>query len=156
LFIRREKGMTTKSVRNTTLEFEDGEIYLIERDSKKNIFVNKELVLIKDVDDFTKEEKSTYDEAKEFGDKDYAMLKASLCYFFKDEEKFPDIQDDGVIFGVVDAIILRVLSNKQLRSSYFFNNSLWRIESDAEKFHSLPSCGSQLVVTDFDEIINLL
>ena len=168
----RKKKMTTESdklengkslLRKTTLEFEDSKSYVIERDDKKNLFINGELIPVKnDAKEFEKEdEKYIYDKAKLFEDekpierKGYAMLKASLCYLFLDEEKFPDIQGDGVIYGVADAVILRTWSNEKLQPTYFFNTSWWTIESPSnKKWESLPTCGSELMGTDFNEKLN--
>jgi hypothetical protein len=152
-----------KIERSTTLEFENGEkVYLFERDENDNLFINGQKLVVKtSIDKFNKEEQQTYDEAKLIENEDpkkkkrgYALIKVSLCYAFLDEELFPDIKGDGVIFGIVDAIILRLFSNETYQSKYFFNKSCWTIEALlTDKWESLPTTGSDMVDTDFEKLI---
>jgi hypothetical protein len=156
-----EKKEKKLEKRSTTLQFIEEKSYFIERDEKKNLFINGELIPIKtSTNDFNEEEKYIYNEAKLIEDKEpeekkgYALVKVSLCYFFMDEEKFPDICE-AIPLEIADAIILRLWSNEPIQTLYeYWGGRCQRIKAPfTKKYDTFPMSGSQFADTDFNLMI---
>ena len=148
------------STRKSTIKFEDAHNernYVIE---KKDgiLYIETVHIEIKSVEQLIlRDEKVCYKQAKaENKSEEYATLKASLCRVFSDETKFPDMNGNGVIFEVMDALVLRVWSEKHIHDIYTFYPESCRIYSPTNKFCELPICGSEMVITDFDAMFDEL
>lgn len=138
--------------------------YAIEKKDGKIYFGGKE-VRIKELNELTSMEKKYYDFAKEKckADDAHALLKASLTHFYNredgkrpDDEKYPYFCEDGVMYELTDAIVLRVASDKPLCPRYIIDKTHWTVNSPSGECHSLPTCGSELSETDFNVILDCL
>lgn len=146
--------------RKSTIKFENDNnqrSYTIEKKDNM-LYIEGVLVEIKSVKQLSlRDEKVCYEQAKaENKNEEYATLKASLCRVFSDEMKFPDMNGNGVIFEVMDSLVLRVWSEKHIHDVYTFYPESWRIYSTTGKFFELPICGSEMVNTDFDAMFDEL
>ena len=115
------------------------------------------LITIKSPTDFNTEEMTAYNEAlKEGNTNEYALLKASLCLFFKIGKYFYLDGSDGSTYELTDAAILRTWSDKHLQESYTISIDYGTISAPTKKYKVLPSYGSELFCTNFDKMLDCL
>lgn len=156
----------TTTVKFEWLEDEDNPVvkeYVIEKVDEKKIYFDKKLIPIKSLTELTETERKVYDsEKRENYNDDHSLLKASLVNFFSDEKgkadekTYPHFGGDGVMYELTDALVLRVWSDKHIQENYTVSKGMWRIATSSKRYRRLPSCGNDLVDTDFNKLLDLL
>ena len=157
-----ERKTTLKIVCNDDVNEEKREEvkYLIEK-KDDNVYFNDKMVCVKKLEELTKRELEIFNFAKENGYSDeYAILKASLIYFFNDEdnehddEKYPYLCDDAAMSELTDEIIIRVFSDKHLHNEYTVMTDKSLVFASG-KYCKFPTCGQQFIKMDFNKLFDV-
>ena len=115
----------------------------IQKTEDGKIYFDEQILVAKKLEELNASEKQTYDDDKhqEYSE-DHCLLSATLLNLLC-HEKYSHFNEDASFSTVVDAVILRVLSDKNLEEKYTIEGS------NSGKHFKLPTTGSRVAEVDF-------